>query len=1009
MATIVQAGAGTGKTQSLAEKIISSAKIIHKENGETPRFVATTFTERATSELRERVVSLLAQEKDVPPWLSDFVQDTENLHISTIHGTLSLFLYRYGSLLGLDPEFTILKTSEEKELIGLTLRKVISSDEGYGALLDHYSFGDMIDLTRRLMPHHSLHGANLSVATGWESVFKAEIKILIGALKEISEADLSSLTPKAKITFETLQKLYGHLNSSSEDLVFCRDLLLDALDDIRKPSGAKAKQYEVSLSIIFDEIKKNWKKDKYSSELNQRHDEVAPLFQKLVVQVASEIEKDKRERGLMSFNDLEFLSQQLVKKHPEVLQSWRNQWDFWFIDEFQDTSPLQKDILFSFFRDPWNVYFVGDPQQSIYLFRGADENVFQDTLKMVAQKGGSVERLAKNFRSDPDLMSFLNLIFSKMKNPLSLLEARDKPKGDIKAIVHTVHKSVLEEDIVLSQVNAWLKEGVSFQDMAVLVKTNSKARLIGQKLGQFGVPVYVHSSGGFYDRREILDALGLLSFLEDPSDDESFTLIARSPWIGIKDADLAVWGKVRGKLTFWEWLSQNESVKEMYPNLKVLNQALRDAEILPLSQVFSKVIDDLGFWEFCLVGDSSGRREANLRKFLWSFRKAEEQPQYSAAKFIEDAWQEILDVSEETEAATFIEPERVNIMTVHKSKGLKFKYLIVPFCGDQFRAQGAPLELAPDGRWTMRVLKTDSEEKVGPLMHEKLKEERASRELAESARVFYVAITRASEEIALIGKEDTAKDSWFGQVDIPRSEGEHMGLYNVKNWAEAPQFEKFEPILFPLKEKINLKLVEPVGQNKVRNLTVTQVVQNQKASRFGTLQEQMDSQQRGQAFHFIFEQIKKAGLESLSVVCESATKRFLLSETIEPSIILKTFETCAIPLLEIIKKGRAEWPFVFRDGQIEMKGQIDLWGKVDDATWIIDYKSYKKFTDDNLTSALAQLEIYALAIHKIGVPWENIRVAVVAPSIAATKTLKLSSLDSVRARLVAVAAPAVNS
>ena len=91
--TIVQAGAGTGKTQSLALKIIETAKVLYSQDKELPRFVATTFTERATSELRERVVSLLAHQLDAPEWLKDFVQDTENLHISTIHGTLSLFLH----------------------------------------------------------------------------------------------------------------------------------------------------------------------------------------------------------------------------------------------------------------------------------------------------------------------------------------------------------------------------------------------------------------------------------------------------------------------------------------------------------------------------------------------------------------------------------------------------------------------------------------------------------------------------------------------------------------------------------------------------------------------------------------------------------------------------------------------------------------------------------------------------------------------------------------------------
>src|ERR1700683_3839016 len=132
---IVQAGAGTGKTQSLATQLIETAMAIYEEKKEGPRFVATTFTERATTELRERVVSILSQYEDAPQWLCDYVQDTENLHISTIHGTLSLILHRYGSLLGLDPDFTILKQSDERELLGSVLRKLIVKKDEWGLLL----------------------------------------------------------------------------------------------------------------------------------------------------------------------------------------------------------------------------------------------------------------------------------------------------------------------------------------------------------------------------------------------------------------------------------------------------------------------------------------------------------------------------------------------------------------------------------------------------------------------------------------------------------------------------------------------------------------------------------------------------------------------------------------------------------------------------------------------------------------------------------------------------------
>ena len=698
----------------------------------------------------------------------------------------------------------------------------------------------------------------------------------------------------------------------------------------------------------------------------------------------------------MSFDDLEFLSHELVLKHPEILNSWRKEWDFWFIDEFQDTSPLQKIFLFSFFRIPWNAYFVGDPQQSIYLFRGADENVFQDTKKIVAENGGNLEKLETNYRSDPDLLRFLNLVFSKFKNPIEGLKARGPENGKIKAQIHIAAKEVDETNLIIDQIMQWRKLGISFQDIAILVTKNSKARLIGQKMGQLGIPVYIHSSGGFYDRREILDALALLSFIEDPSDDDTFVLLSRSPWIGIKDGDLAQWGALRKKLTFWDWLKTQPEIKASNPNLSLLEKGITDAEVLPLSLVYSQALEALGFWEFCLVDDSSGRREANLRKLLWTLKKAEEKPDFSASTFIDEAWQEILDAGEETEAASFVEPERVNIMTVHKSKGLKFNCVIVPHCGEPFRTLESALELSPDGRWSTRVLSLDSEEKVGPLVHGQLRDERVEREQAESLRVFYVALTRAAERLSIIGKNQGGETSWLSQLAIPLTEGDHEKTYTVKNWIENPVNEKIESLLpEKLKEKIDLRI--PTAVQKISQLTVTHLVQNRVSEVSLPIERQLESQQRGQAIHYIFENLKNS--KSLESLCELARKRFAVVDSIDPKLVNETLSLKNPPLKALIENGQTEWPFVIRENEVTLRGQIDLWGTVEGLTWIVDYKSSRKFKEESVTRAKEQLELYALAIHKTGIKWNDIRLAIVAPLQAEAKVLDLSSLAEVKSRL----------
>src|SRR5689334_16856875 len=119
---IVQAGAGTGKTESLALEIIAAAKEFYSQKKVTPHFVATTFTDQATAELRERV-ALIAEQHE--PWLFDFVKDQERLTISTMHGVFAKLLHRYGAKLELDPEFTILTLEDEKKILNKVFRSIL--------------------------------------------------------------------------------------------------------------------------------------------------------------------------------------------------------------------------------------------------------------------------------------------------------------------------------------------------------------------------------------------------------------------------------------------------------------------------------------------------------------------------------------------------------------------------------------------------------------------------------------------------------------------------------------------------------------------------------------------------------------------------------------------------------------------------------------------------------------------------------------------------------------------
>ena len=1021
--TIVEAGAGTGKTESLARRILLVAESLYEaQEGDRkvlPKLVATTFTERATAELRERVSLLLAGRESAPLWLNDFVQDPERLQISTIHGTLSSILHRFGTLIGLDPDFNIIDEIDDRKILGEVLRTIISTEPELGILFEQFTFGELLNLCKDLMSHYRLHRKNFSPLEGWQQILNETSHKLSNAIGELSRIDLGGVPEKTALSLKSLQELAQPLSQKHLSFAAKRQIFLEATSVMRKPTvrlnWPQAEELKKIIGEIF-ELRDVLKSESYDVSVNERHDEVSRLLQKLTLALESDYALKKKELGSLTFDDLEFLTLELLEIHPEILAIVKQDYDFWFVDEYQDTSPLQKKILFKFFRDQTNSYFVGDPQQSIYLFRGADESVFQETKKLVESLGGVASRLEVNYRSHPDLLVFLNKIFLSLKKPLIPLKAKGALEGSCRANVILISENTdvnatpSEEEMAAYQCHQWRSQGHEFHEMAILVRTNEKAKEMARVLNKSQIPVYVHASGGFYDRREILDALGFLSFLENPSNDQLFILITRSPWMSIEDPILSHWAKLKGRDTFWEWCLKNQDVFANSPPLSHLKKAIEMTASWPLSMVFETLLDNLGLFELSLVGDASGRNEANLRKFLWKIREEEKLPGFSACRFLERAWQEIEDTPSESEAASFVEPERVNILTIHKSKGLKFDCVIVPFCGDASKSKSSSLELAPDGTWATKILSSESEEKIAPLVLEVLKEKRWEREFSEEARVFYVAITRAAEKLALISQSKIAEKSWFGQTSLVLDPSASDSCHLISVWSEKPTIPLSDEVSgekglehFSLPKVKNKRPLRYSVTEAVRELSLIQESKPQSSLKDSVqlLCQQLESQQRGQAVHFILEELKNNMNQDISLLCDVAKKRFSAEWAIDQKAIENTLKIENPPLALLFRSGFAEWPFEFHYGGHHFEGQIDLWGD-DESTgdsWVIDYKSSKNITEEALGKARKQLEIYALAIHKSGRPWDRIRLAVVTPLEGRSYELKLRSLDEISKEL----------
>ncbi len=993
VAKIVQAGAGTGKTESLAREIIFVARTLYAETGKIPRLIATTFTERATAELRERVIKVADDEviRNTSlelAWLKDFVQDPERLQILTIHGVFSKILHGSGSLLGLDPEFKILKIDEEQALLKNALRSTISAFPDIGNILDQFGFEESLAIVERLFDHYRMFKDTAKPRAHWKEELDASLVELLKAAKIIAEDSGDDLPPKLLELTIILKNLWTSQAIQSGEYVSSRKNFLEALEGVRKQTPTKRGAHlKEPLGTVF-EIRDKWQEHAFDPDVNLKFLEMAELWETLARKVFMEIQLVKKSQGLLSFSDLEFLTAELIEEFPQVKLKVSRFYDYWFVDEFQDTSPLQKKLIFSFLREPWNGYFVGDPQQSIYLFRGAALNVFEETKKEIAARAGEILKLETNYRSKPDLLKFMNLIFPP-------LEAVGEIEGKILTHIYLHGKNVSEGDLIQKQIQSWLSEGLEFQDIAILVRTNREAKNLAIELSGRKFPVFVHTTGGFYDKREVIDALCLLSFLVTPHDNQILITLLRSPWINIADPEIvrmAQGAKIK-KISIWDFAAGDSQLKTL--------KLGRDLTLkLPLSVLFEKLLIKLGFFEFCTIEDASGKREANLRKLVSSLRQAETKPGFSASRFIQRAWEEVDDEGDENEAPGFIQPKRINIMTIHKSKGLKFNAVILPKCGKSYSVKHQRLEFAPDGEWASQVMHSSSEEKVSPMAMVFLKAQRAEREVKEASRLFYVAVTRAARRLCLISEKEFGAQSWLAPLALNWEEGIHDSCYEVSHVGE-----NLEPMAAFESKDLGLANAErslPFKTNLVEETELLSVESHDTFLSdldFDHIPNVLKSQQCGLALHYVFEELRRFQNVNLDELCIRAQDRFGLKDEMNKSAIEQTLNILVPPMGELLKTGFTEWGFTFKNAGQYYSGRIDIWGEVDGKVWIVDYKSALKITSQLKEKVHSQLEFYALAVHKSGVPWNKINLAVLLPQSGQVEVLPLRSVSFVSADL----------
>lgn len=1011
---ILRAGAGAGKTTTLTHLFLNYASDFKQAEKRFPRIVVTTFTRKATQELKERLLLLALEQKRED--LFHYITNKSQVQISTIHGVLSLFLGRYGNKIGLSSDFKLLSGPQEVLVRRKILRRLILSEPDYESLLESYSF-------RQLESALQKHYENSFLFKNFRFIRKEDfaedlrkhLKDLEALRKECSQQILAETQQASWVKYAEGLQRFSLKVEASDAPVAIQTIKNFFADNPRKPS-LSAKSPAVStetgemLASLVEALKDLLDSPEYMPSYWEEHEKKNEIFHRLAEKFSKDLFETKVSSGSITMGDLELLSLKLVNEAPEACQSFAAEWDYWMIDEYQDTSPIQVALLKAMVGDRRS-FVVGDPQQSIYLFRGARSEVFEEKILAVHEAGGEVQEKLVNYRSIPRLLHFINHYFLSSSDQFAAMEpAPGKELGDIAspvAQVRLVEKAEAESGLseetqaALERIQELLANGVDAEKICVLSRTRSGLESLAKAAEAYGVPVQIHVAGGYFARREVKDTLALLKFLVNPHDNVNFLACLRSPWLPMLDQDILSFCH-SGAFSFWSQALKVIPEGEARHPISLLKKYLNMSQGLGFSFVLRRMMVELGLLDYVQKLDPTGRREANLWKLISNLFEQERSPGFNFLDFLAGL-QESPDLEsggEDSDATPVIAPKRVNLMTIHASKGLQFDQVILLGMTSKPRLSQAD-QFAVDegtGQWSLSLMNEEERKTQPSRLAIRVKEKFNQRELQEHLRVLYVALTRAKEGLTMTWSGKAEKNSWAAACPLQLTTGVHQEKdfsYAILEGSFVPQVQVREELQIKADpgpwQKENLEVTHQTMA--VTKMIASEMESASKAAAIPAtvLQKALGKAYRGTEAHRIFESLKYTNADTVIETLDDDE----LKEAVRFIAATKEF-----PLLDVIQQGYVEWGFSFKHQDFWIQGQIDLWGKVGADIWIVDYKTG---SSEYAATAFDQLKAYTWALHRMGFVQKDsqVHLAVVYPFEKKIKTEKNLNLVQLEASIAA--------
>ena len=847
---LVSAAAGSGKTKVLSERIVSRIK-----SGDTSidRLLIVTFTRAAAMQMRERIAAAVEEEykRTKAPLLKRQLSRVAGAEICTIDSFCIDLVKRNFYRIGVAPDFVIADANEMKILREEILMEVLeemygTEDEGFGILSDSVGTAKNDEELKSIIlktytatraytePDEWLDWALRSHKAGSEEnntlfeVIEDEIKSALGeleglikrALKEASdegvESYVSVLTREKELFDRNLKECTAE--GWEEGLEnFCFGSFSGGKrkgEEDLKEAKARIQELHNEANDVYKDILKLYVT--YMGERGVSYKKMEALVKcvKLFDKLYTE---EKRVRKVLEFSDCEYLAYKILNENEEVCRELRDKYDEIYIDEYQDTNPLQDALFTKISRkddgEP-NLFIVGDVKQSIYRFRHSDPRVFADkAVRFGESENAGKMILSRNFRSRREVIDSVNSVFewimrkntaqveydeehilkhgadyyieyNRDKTELYLLKSKydDSSESDLllseereTLVAVKKIKEMVEEGFLVSDSKGGMRK-VRYSDFAVLSsKINSKAESIVNIFNLMGVPVYCESSRDFFSVPEVMAVVSVLRCVDNPLCDIPLASVMRSPIFAFTENELLeVRQKDRHKPFYENVTATAEDKTRLGRKCRLFIKTLDDwrecAQCVSLERLVTRIVDESGYYSFVGALPGGEVRQANLRRFILlaaGFEKSRYKGLYSFVRYIDKT----IELKGEIDADVCRSEDSVLVASIHKSKGLEFPVCIVIGCGWKFSDRDSTGTLVLNPGYGMAIAEREKDRRVKFKTAEyeaiALTIERESR--AEQMRLLYVAMTRAKEKLIMIGststynKDNTGRDEARGK------------------------------------------------------------------------------------------------------------------------------------------------------------------------------------------------------------------------------------------------------